>query len=452
MLDAAVTMSPWLLLMAGLAFLLLTANALWPQRHPLLMFQSMVAGLAVREAAVHQLLWQAPVVLALVVIGGLGHWPGVVGAVLAIVAWLGLAVLFELARRDAMRVRSQRDASWTDRPAAYPGLHLVVPALAFMRRDIVVQRHVEFCNVEGTCLKLDVFRPRAPGRLRPAIVQVHGGAWVTGNKWAQGVPLLGQLASLGWVGFNVDYRLSPRAVFPAHLVDVKRAIAWVREHAEEYGVDPSFVVVTGGSAGAHLAALVGLTAGQREYQPGFEDADTSVAAVAAFYGIYDLTERRRPMSRVVRWALERLFLRARYADDPEAFVRASPIERVHPDAPPFYVVHGDADTIIPVQGAREFVERLREVSRAPVAYLEVPGGGHAFDVLPSLRTAATVEVIAERLVLLHRQHVALHEQSMARPPEPEPAMALPLAAEPVIEPLRPAEAEAVPEQPTARAG
>jgi acetyl esterase/lipase len=446
MLDAAVIASPWVLLAAGLGFLLLTANGLWPQRHPLLMFQSMVAGLAVREAAVHQLLWQAPVVLALVVLGGLDHWAGVAGAVLAIVAWLGLAVLFELARRDAMHVRSQRDAAWTDRPAAYPGSHLVLPALAFVRRDIVVQRHVEFCTVEGICLRLDVFRPRAPGRLRPAIVQVHGGAWVTSNKWAQGVPLLGQLASLGWVGFNVDYRLSPRAAFPAQLVDVKRAIAWVREHAEEYGVDPGFVVVTGGSAGAHLAALVGLTAGVREYQPGFEDADTSVAAVAAFYGIYDLTERRRPMSRVVRWALERLFLKARYAEHPEAFVRASPIERVHPDAPPFYVVHGDADSIIPVQGAREFVERLREISRAPVAYLEVPGGGHAFDVMPSLRTAATVELMAERLVMLHRQHVALHEQSMAQPPEPEPTTALPLTPEPALELLRP-EPEPAQEQP-----
>jgi acetyl esterase/lipase len=424
MLDAVVMASPWLLLAAGLAFLLLTANGLWPQRHPLLMFQSLVAGLAIREAAVHQLLWQLPVVLALIMIGGLDQWPGVVGAVLAAVAWLGLAVLFELARRDALHLRSHHEAPPTDRPAAYPSMHLLLPALAFMRRDIVVQRHVEYCTIEGICLRLDVFRPRAPGRLRPAIVQVHGGAWVTGNKWAQGVPLLGQLASLGWVGFNVDYRLSPRAAFPAHLVDIKRAIAWVREHAEEYGVDPSFVVVTGGSAGAHLAALVGLTAGDPRYQPGFEDADTSVAAVAAFYGIYDLTERRRPLGRVVRWALERAVIKARYEDDPEAFVRASPIEVVHPDAPPFYVVHGRADAVIPVEGARAFVERLREVSRAPVAYLEVPGGGHAFDILPSPRTAATVEVIAERLVSLHRRHVAQREQALAvEPPyvEAEPA-------------------------------
>jgi acetyl esterase/lipase len=411
MLDALVMTSPWLLLAAGLAFVLLTANALWPRRHPLLMFQSLIAGLAVREAAVHQLLWQLPVVVALVMLGGLSSWPGAVGTALAVLAWLGLAALFEVARRDAAHLRSLRGQPGAGRPsAAYPGLHLLLPALAFMRRDIVVQRHVEFCTVDGKCLRLDVFRPRAQERpLRPAIVQVHGGAWISGFKWAQGVPLLGQLASLGWVGFNIDYRLSPRAAFPAHLIDVKRAIAWVREHAEEYGVDPSFVVVTGGSSGAHLAALVGLTAGDPEYQPGFEGADASVAAVAAFYGIYDLTERRRPLGRVVRWALERWVMKARYEDDPEAFARASPIERVRADAPPFFVVHGGEDSVTPVLGARAFVERLREVSRAPVDYLEVPGGGHAYDMLPSLRTAATVEVIVEWLVALHREHAARRE-------------------------------------------
>jgi len=436
MLDTLVMASPWLLLAAGTAFVLLTANALWPRRHPLLMFQSLIAGLAVREAAVHQLLWQLPVVVMLVMLGALAQWPGLLGAGLAVLAWLGLAVLFELARRDAAQLRRQRygqEAGGSpDEEArgalaaeadplvnAYPALHLFLPALAFVRRDIVVERDVEFCTVEGQCLRLDVFRPRKPGRLRPAIVQVHGGAWVGGAKWAQGVPLLGQLASLGWVGFNVDYRLSPRAAFPAHLVDVKRAIAWVREHAEEYGVDPSFVVVTGGSAGAHLAALAGLTADDPAYQPGFPQADTSVAAVAAFYGIYDLTERRRPLGRVVRWALERVVIKQRYDEDPEAFVRASPIERVRPDAPPFYVVHGAADAIIPVEGARAFVERLRAVSGSPVFYLEVPGGGHAFDIVPSPRTAATVEVIAEHLLRPHRRY-------MSEPPhraEPEPRSA-----------------------------
>ena len=89
------------------------------------------------------------------------------------------------------------------------------------------------------------------------MLQIHGGGWVIGDKREQGIPLLNHLAADGWVGFNVNYRLSPRAKFPDHLVDCKRALAWIREHADEYGVDPDFIVVTGGSAGGHLSALDG---------------------------------------------------------------------------------------------------------------------------------------------------------------------------------------------------
>ena len=165
------------------------------------------------------------------------------------------------------------------------------------------------------------------------------------------------------------------------------------------------VGATGGSAGAHLAALVGLTFDDPAYQPGFEAADTSLAAVVAFYGIYDLTERRRPLARSFRHALERWVLQVKHDEMPEAFARASPIERVRPDAPPFYIVHGGADTVASVVDARAFVEELRSVSHASVVYLEIPGAGHAFDIVPSLRTGATVESIAGMLRELHREHV-----------------------------------------------
>src|SRR4029079_17606511 len=100
---------------------------------------------------------------------------------------------------------------------------------------------------------------------------------IVGTRRNKGTPLLTHLAANGWVGFNVNYRLSPLATWPDHAVDVKEAIAWVREHAAEYGVDPSFVAITGGSAGGHISAFVALTADDRSLQPGFEDADVSVA-------------------------------------------------------------------------------------------------------------------------------------------------------------------------------
>ena len=125
------------------------------------------------------------------------------------------------------------------------------------------------------------------------MIQVHGGGWILGSRSEQGIPLLNHMAANGWVGFNVDYRLSPRATLPDHVIDVKRAIAWVRENADELGVDPERIAITGGSAGGHLTALAALTANDRSLQPGFEDADTSVMAAVPFYGIYDFTGARR---------------------------------------------------------------------------------------------------------------------------------------------------------------
>ena len=132
------------------------------------------------------------------------------------------------------------------------------------RKGVRRLRNVEFARVGGRHLRLDVTVPSAPvpaGRARrPALMQIHGGGWVIGDKREQGLPLLNHMAAQGWVGFNVNYRLSPGVAFPDHLIDLKRGLAWIKEHADEYGIDPDFVCVTGGSAGGHLTALMGLTA------------------------------------------------------------------------------------------------------------------------------------------------------------------------------------------------
>ena len=90
---------------------------------------------------------------------------------------------------------------------------------------------------------------------------------------------------------TANYALSPKATFPDHLIDVKRALAWVKEHIAEYGGDPGYVVISGGSAGGHLSSLAALTPNRPEYQPGFEAVDTTVQACVPFYGVYDFTNR-----------------------------------------------------------------------------------------------------------------------------------------------------------------
>ena len=137
---------------------------------------------------------------------------------------------------------------------------------------------------------LDIYRRRDVELDRaPVLLQVHGGAWTIGEKERQGVPLMAQLAAKGWVCVAINYRLAPRNPFPAQIIDVKRGIAWVRENIEDYGGDPGYLAITGGSAGGHLAALAALTPGDPAYQPGFEDADTTVQAAVPHYGVYDLS-------------------------------------------------------------------------------------------------------------------------------------------------------------------
>jgi acetyl esterase/lipase len=236
---------------------------------------------------------------------------------------------------------------------------------------------------------LDVIRPRGAqaGERRPVLLQIHGGGWIIGDKREQAQPLMAHMAGeYGWVCVAANYRLSPQATFPDHIVDVKRALRWIREHVAEYGGDPRFVCVTGGSAGGHLTALTALSANDPRFQPGFEHVDTRVAAAVPFYGVYDFLDRARirGSQSMVPLLAKRVFKKTP-AQDPELWDAMCPITRVSADAPPFLVIQGTHDTLVFVEEAREFVRALREKSRAPVAYLEMRGAQHAFDVFHSPR-------------------------------------------------------------------
>jgi len=259
--------------------------------------------------------------------------------------------------------------------------------------DVVVERNIAYAP-GGKRFLLDIYRPAEPVSGAPVLLQVHGGAWMIGNKEEQGRPLMRYLARRGWVCVAINYPLAPVNRWPAHIVAAKRALAWVREHIEEYGGDPRFVAVTGGSAGGHLAALLALTANDPVFQPDFPDADTSVQACVPHYGVYDFAATSG--SRSSKHRLENLIARrifpadrdpVRFLDD---YIAASPLDRIAEDAPPFFVIHGTLDSLVPVREARGFVQRLREVSKNPVAYVELAGAQHAFDLFPSVRSAHVV--------------------------------------------------------------
>jgi acetyl esterase/lipase len=251
---------------------------------------------------------------------------------------------------------------------------------------------------------LDVWRRKdLPVQPAPVLIFVPGGAWIHGSRMLQGYALMSHLAEMGWVCLSIDYRVAPHHRWPAHITDVKTAIAWARANVDKFGGDRNFVAVAGCSAGGHLAALAGLTINDQEMQDELpEGSDTSVDAVVGLYGRYDWEDRSTAERARFMDFLERVVVNHRASRHPEIFRNASPIARVHPKAPPFLVVHGTGDTVIPVAQARSFVERLRAVSHSVVSYVELPGAGHAFDMIDGARTGSTTTAIGLFLNQIHR--------------------------------------------------
>ena len=401
----------------------LTANAIRPLPGFRLGIPAFLAGWLTGELAPH--------VLALTVADagahvGLSRRRGRrsrAGLAVAAANAVGLAFLVDQSRRvqqhaeEALVESLGRDyaEALESRPTptdlATPWRQLVNPFR--VRSDaVVVERNIAYDARHGKRGLLDVYRPA--GRQladAPVLLQVHGGGWTLGSKDEQGIPLMQHLAAKGWVCVAINYRLAPRDPFPAQVIDVKRAIAWIREHVAEYGGDPSYLAITGGSAGGHLTALTALTPNDPAWQPAFEDVDTSVQVAVPHYGVYDFAGSTgvRNMELMRDTYLAPRIVRRRWAEAPEIFEAASPILRITPDAPDFFVLHGTRDTLVPIEQARLFVERLRSKSKRSVVYAELPGAQHAFDVFPSIRSAHIVRAIDRYL----HWHWNLHRREHA---------------------------------------
>ena len=353
--------------------------------------------------------------------GGARGWRGLAGLGLTAASAAGLwrlhrdAQASEQVLEEALVAALGPGLPRRDRRAVHPGAgragHPAVACCcpAFARRSrytLPTGRDLPYGDA-GRRNHLDIWRradlPDDAGA--PVLLQVHGGGWVIGQKEGQAHPLMAHLADRGWVCVSINYRLSPRATWPEHIVDVKRALAWTRAHIADHGGDPDFVAITGGSAGGHLAALAALTPGLPAFQPGFEDAGH---------------ERRRPpcpstasttsptATATPTAGLERLLatrvLKTRLADDRATWELASPMSHVRPDAPPFFLLHGTNDTLVPVEQGRAFARMLRETSRQPVAFAELPRAQHAFDTLPSVRAYHTVRAVERFLAVVRSQH------------------------------------------------
>jgi acetyl esterase/lipase len=260
--------------------------------------------------------------------------------------------------------------------------------LPFFARRFSVEKVANISSGDaGQRNRLDLYRHRGRPVKAPVLIHLHGGHFVQGRKSSQAMPLLYRLASQGWVCITANYRLGPAATFPDFLIDVKKVLAWVRENGPRYGADPATVFVAGSSAGAHLAAMAALTPNDPAFQPGFEDAETSVIAAITLGGYYG-------------------------PRDSHGGLPSSPMDCIHPGAPPFFLAHGSNDTVVGVEMARTFVRKLRATSDNPVVYAELPGAQHAFDLFHSLRFDTLINGI---------EVFATHVRTRATQTRPDPS-------------------------------
>ncbi|UZE96506.1 alpha/beta hydrolase [Alkalimarinus alittae] len=363
---------------------------------------SFVSGWLVGELVWHHLVTQVAITL-LFVAGGVveGFW-GSLGLLVLLVSWWGMIMYHLQANLAEEEVETSlvKGLGGNYRLAIRNDIHyqgdilpskkqLARPFKSLHSTNVEILKDIIFEQVDGLNLKLDIRRGKSPVENAPVLFQIHGGAWThkMGSKNEQGIPLMNRLAEMGWVCVAISYRLSPKATFPDHIIDCKKALVWVKKHIAEYGGNPDFILVTGGSAGGHLSSLLSLTENNADFQPGFENEDTRVNGCVPFYGIYDfLDEGGLQYHKGLEGILAKSILKSSKQANPDLYRQASPINHIHKEAPPFMVIQGDKDTLVSTDETRYFVESLKRVSSSPVVYSEISGAQHAFDVFPSVRS------------------------------------------------------------------
>jgi len=256
--------------------------------------------------------------------------------------------------------------------------------------EVTVERDVEYGVAKDVSLRCDVYRPKeTPEALMPAVIWIHGGGWRGGDK-AKGANAMA-LAKRGFVALSVNYRLSGVAPFPAAVEDCKCAVRWLRASAEEYHVDPDRIGVWGGSAGGHLALMVGCADEKAglEGKGGYARVSSRVQAVCSWYGPADLTVLTDGASEPVS-----LFLGGSPAEKPEASKAASPVTWASKDDPPVLMVHGEKDALVPIDQSERMLKALTEAG-AEAELVRVKNAGHGWQASGGRRDPSP-EAILER--------------------------------------------------------
>lgn len=265
-----------------------------------------------------------------------------------------------------------------------PGMRAAAAERAAPPRGFRAEYDVAYVPGGDPAQTLDVYYPeRAPDEPLPLLIWIHGGAWRAGSKTFH--PYMQHLAQ-GYVAASIDYRLSQQAKFPAQIQDCQAAIRWLRANARKYHIGPIRIGVGGESAGGHLAALVGTSGGQDRFTKigGNDEQSDRVQAVCDIYGPTDFwtvvaqAEEDKTVRNVFAWNEGDPYstlIDARLGVDRAACDAVSPVTYVAEDNPPFLILHGDRDDLVPYAQSVELADRLARAGVA-VTLQRIPGAAH----------------------------------------------------------------------------
>lgn len=215
--------------------------------------------------------------------------------------------------------------------------------------------------------RLDLYLPEKTSARLPVILWVHGGGWITGDK--TGGPAV-QFSSKGFAVASVNYRYSQHATFPAQVHDCKAAVRWLRAHADTYSLDADHIGAWGASAGGHLVAMLGLTAGNEKLEGdlGNLDQSSAVQAVVDWFGPTDFLTLGARETRTQ-------FLGGDAVEHPDKGNAASPMRFIHPGAAPFFIAHGDQDPLVAYSQSSTFAAALEQAG-VETTFVTILGGKH----------------------------------------------------------------------------
>ena len=354
------------LITAALMALAMAASLWPPSRSGLLGAVAWLVSAIPNESPFLAFYWMAASTLLAFSQGDLhGHWVWAALG-LTVAPFAATPVLVRRSLRAAPAIEQALGRSIPRRP---PWARILFAPLPLFHPGVKRISNLSYGDA-GRRNRLDLYRRRRGGTGGPVLIHLHGGGFslAPGRRSFYARRLLFRLARQGWVCISATYRLQPAAAFPDELIDVKRVIAWARAWAIEHGGDPDRIVLAGSSFGARLATLAGFTMNDPAFQPGFERADTSVAAVVGLYGYYGGIASRRSLP-------------------------SSPFDYADRGSAPLLIVHGGQDTFTSASQARALAERARRASANPVVYVELPGAQHSFDLLSSIRVEAVIDGI-----------------------------------------------------------